>query len=236
MKQFLTSGTSFILLNGVHGNHFACRKGVKQGVPLSPLLFVLAADLLQSVVNDMHVKGGLQLHIPCHDKDYPIIRYADDTLIVVPVDDQQLIALKRMLLKFTQSTGLNVNYHKSTMLPINVDETETTRLARIFGCTVGSWPFTYLGLLVGITKPRIMDLMPIVDSMEHRLSASSSFLAQGGKLQYLNSALSSLSIFFLSSLDIPHGILKQLRRIQSQCLCMKNRQEPAPPCYLGPGV
>src|SRR3954469_18346831 len=89
-------------------------------------------------------------------------------------------------------------------------------------------PFTYLGLPVGTTKPAMSDVLPLVTCMERRMSASSSFLAQGGRLQYLNSALSSLPIFSLCSLLIALGILKQLQRIQRQCLWRKNRQEPAP--------
>lgn len=114
------------------------------------------------------------------------------------------------------------------MVPINVDPMETERLASVFGCQVGKMPFTYLGLPVGTTRSRIVDLMPLVDCMKRRLTASSSFLAQGGRLQFLNSALSSLPIFFLCSLLILPGILKQLQRIQRQCLWRKNRQEPAP--------
>jgi hypothetical protein len=51
MRMIMGSGTSTILLNRVSGKVFHCRRGVRQGDPLSPLLFVLVGDLLQSIVN-----------------------------------------------------------------------------------------------------------------------------------------------------------------------------------------
>jgi hypothetical protein len=48
IKSSLVSGSSAVLLNGVPGKSFKCRRRVRQGDPLSPLLFVIAADLLQS--------------------------------------------------------------------------------------------------------------------------------------------------------------------------------------------
>jgi hypothetical protein len=51
IQDILTTGTSSILLNGTPSKVFHCRRGVRQGDPLSPLLFVLAAYLLQSIVN-----------------------------------------------------------------------------------------------------------------------------------------------------------------------------------------
>ena len=59
------------------------------------------------------------------------------------------------------------------MYPINVIDQVATDLAAFFGCKLGKMPFTYLGLPVGTTRPKIVDLLPLVDCMERRLTASS---------------------------------------------------------------
>jgi hypothetical protein len=75
-------GTSSVLLNGVPGKDFECKRGVRQGDPLSPLLFVLAAELLQCIINKAYQMGLLGLPIPVRDtENFPIIQYADDTLL-----------------------------------------------------------------------------------------------------------------------------------------------------------
>jgi hypothetical protein len=81
VKAILSSASSAVLLNGIPGKTFRCKRGVRQGDPLSPLLFVLAADFLQTIVNKAWQLGVMK-HPLSEDfrGDYPIVQYVDDTL------------------------------------------------------------------------------------------------------------------------------------------------------------
>jgi hypothetical protein len=123
------------------------QKGGETQDPLSPLLFVLATDLLQSIVNKTMTKGILQLPISVgYTQDFPIIQYVDDTLLIMEACPRQLLALKALLNTFASSTGLKVNYDKSSMVPINITAERLQHLASTFQCQARSLPFTYLGL------------------------------------------------------------------------------------------
>jgi hypothetical protein len=107
---------------------------------------VLAAELLQILVNKATSLGLLKAPIPQPTEDFPIVQYADDTLMIMQADARQLFFLKSLLNSFAESTGLRVNYRKSQMIPINVSPDRMQCLASTFGCTVATLPFTYLGL------------------------------------------------------------------------------------------
>jgi hypothetical protein len=98
MKLIFQSGSSTILINGVPGTEFLCKRGVRQGDPLSPLLFVAGAELLQVAINHACDEGRLSLPIeqPASE-DFPVIQYADDTLVVLPAEPAQLATLKTIL-------------------------------------------------------------------------------------------------------------------------------------------
>jgi hypothetical protein len=68
-----------VLLNGIPRKSFKCKRGVRQGDPLSPILFVLAADLLQTIVNKAWHAGVLKHPLSDNfEDDYPIVQYADE--------------------------------------------------------------------------------------------------------------------------------------------------------------
>lgn len=146
VKAILSSATSAVLLNVILGKNFICRRGVRQGDPLSPLLFVLAIDFLHTIVNKAWHIGVLK-HPLREDfgGDYPIVQYADDTLLILPAEASRILfKFKGILRSFSDSTGFKVNFHKSSLVPINMNEEETQHLANTFGCKIGVMPFTYI--------------------------------------------------------------------------------------------
>jgi hypothetical protein len=161
--NILSSGTSQVLLNGVPGKTINYHWGVRQRDPLSPLLFVLAADLLQSLINEALHKGLISLPLATsYGQAYPIVQYAKDTLIITLADARQLFFLKGLLQSFAMVTGLKVNFSKSFIVLINVPEDKVDILVGILGCQVGSMLFTYLGLPMGSTKPIVQEFVPLL--------------------------------------------------------------------------
>ena len=114
------------------------QEGVRQGDPLSPLIFVLAADLLQSAINAAFRQNILKPPLsPDFGADYPVVQYADDTILIMPACPQQITIMQDILQKYAASTGLHINFHKSSLIPLNMSTSSAQNLADILGCVVG---------------------------------------------------------------------------------------------------
>jgi hypothetical protein len=140
-------------------------------------------------------------------------------------DANQLICLKAILHSFALSTGLKVNYSKSNMFPINIDHERLCHFANTICCQTGSFPFTYLGLPLIISKPSLEHFLPMVCKVERRLCGIANFLNYGGKFELVKSVLSSLPLFYMSCLEIPVGITEQIIKYMRHYLWRKKNQE-----------
>lgn len=132
----------------------------------------------------------------------------DDTLLIMDVYHKHYFFLKSLLNTYAMEFGLKVNYSKSSIIPINVKEDKMSMIASTFNCQV-YLSFSYLGLPLGIHHPRIQDCMSLIHRVQFRLSITSGLLSQGGKLQLVNSVLSSLPTYFMSTFKLPIGVINQ---------------------------
>jgi hypothetical protein len=119
------------------GKNFYAKEVFDRGI-LSPLFYLLfAVDLIQCAINHEFQLGRLVPPFPQNaDLPFPVVQYANDTIFVMQGDEQQLLILKDILQKIAISGSLKVNYHKSCLVPINVDAQKTELLATSSGCIV----------------------------------------------------------------------------------------------------
>ena len=85
-------------INNICGPYLVSHKGVRQGDPLSPLLFVLAADLLPAICNAAMQVNLIEAPIRTNScNQFPIIQYADDTILVLPAIERQIKKIKSLI-------------------------------------------------------------------------------------------------------------------------------------------
>lgn len=85
-------------------------------------------------------------------------------------------------------------------------------LALKLGCKIGSFPFTYLGLPLNLSKPRLEDFVPVMQRIDRRLVGCSTLLSYGDKLTLIKSVFTCLPTFFISTLSLPAGITEQINK------------------------
>jgi hypothetical protein len=126
-------------------------------------------------------------------------------------DVHSLRALRGILDEFSLATGLTINFHKSTFVPLHVRLDAASAMADILGCEVSSFPQTYLGLPLSPHKLCLADFQPLVSKFDGYLAGwKARLLSSGGRLILVNAVLSSLSIYHLSSVLLPKTVIEML--------------------------
>ncbi|XP_071700478.1 uncharacterized protein [Rutidosis leptorrhynchoides] len=211
----LSSASISVLINGSPTNEFKVSRGVRQGDPLSPFLFILAAEglnILSKAITDSGVFKGVEIG---RDKILlSHLQYADDTVFLGKWSRENIYSIRNLLKCFELASGLKVNFQKSCIYGIGVDFAEVTHVANRIGCQVGKFPFTYLGLTIGSKMNKLSDWNPVVEKIKKRLSSwrmrSMSF---GGRMVLIKSVLFSLPLYYFSLFRAPHCVLKSLERL-----------------------
>ena len=122
MNSVCTASMS-ILLNSSPLKSFKLEKGLRQGDPLSPYLFILVTEVLVGFLNKAQEKNLIQpLEIGKNKVRLKLLQFADDTLIFVPRDPLSITNYFRILDVFALMSRLSLNYNKSCIITWNPDD------------------------------------------------------------------------------------------------------------------
>jgi hypothetical protein len=220
IKACVFAGNLSVLVNGSPTSEINIQRGLKQGDPLAPFLFLLVAEgfagLMRSAVEKNYFKGfgvGDGGVVVSH------LQYANDTICVGEATMENIWTLKAILCGFELSSGLKVNFWKSCLMGVNVPPSFLDLACNFLNCKRGAIPFSYLGLPVGASPRRCATWDPLIEHIRKRLrSWGNRHVSLGGRIVLINSVLNAIPIFYLSFMKIPASVVKKIVRIQRDFL------------------
>lgn len=170
IKALLETTKMSILVNGSPTEEFTPQKGIRQGDPIAPYLFLLIGEVLSMLINRALEKGKFRgVEFDFHQKSITHFQYADDIVIFVNNDENSVREMKKLLILFQAITGLAVNFNKSMVYHASYDNGATDKTTEILGYQAGSVPFKYLGDWVGFDKRPNLKWISLVDHMQSKL-------------------------------------------------------------------
>lgn len=132
---------------------------------------------------------------PLNEVKVSILQFTDNTLFLGKASVQNMLVIKSALRCFELASGLKINFHKSKLVGIGLEERITNRYASLLNCKVMKAPFTYLGLPVGGNSRRMEFWDPVVNKLKGRLSRwRQRTISFGGKITLIASVLSSIPL------------------------------------------
>jgi hypothetical protein len=218
IKNFVEKGSMGVCLNNDISHYFQTRKGLRQGDPLSPILFNIIADMLYILIGRAKEDGQVDGLIPhLVDGGVSILQYADDTIIFMEHDLEKALNMKLIICIFVQLSGLKINFHKSEIFCFGRAKDLQDEYRILFDCEIGSLPFRYLGIPIHFRRLANAEWKIIEDRFKKKLSSwIGKLFFYGDRLILINSILTSLPMFMLSFFKIPKGVRKRLDFFRSR--------------------
>ncbi|GJZ16269.1 RNA-directed DNA polymerase, eukaryota [Tanacetum coccineum] len=215
IQASLRSGKASILVNGSPSSEFHLHRGLKQGDPLAPFLFILIMESFHlsfsraveaGIFNGFRIDNSLMVS---H------LFYADDAIFIGEWSNGNLKGILNILSCFSMLSGMLINLKKSQILGVGISEPVVAMAAKDLGCSVMKISFLYLGVMVGGN----MSLAEAWDSTIEKLSMRLSkwklkTLSIRGRLTLLKSVLGSSPIYNMSLFKVPKSILNKMENLR----------------------
>ena len=205
-------------INGIRHGFFPTSRGLRQGDPLSPSLFILAEEVLSRGLKMKFQQGLIQsFHTGRGSILISHLIFADDTLIFLKGNQKSMKNLLQFVDKYEVSSGQKVNKQKSSLYcSSKMPLARKNKLSRIAQIPLKASPLTYLGCPIIRGRVKLIHFENLLNKFQSRLVGwYAKLLSIMGRVVLIQSVLSSIPVHLLSVLNLPKGIIARLNAIMA---------------------
>lgn len=194
VSALLASSSTRVLVNGRAGARIRHARGLRQGDPLSPLLFVIIMEVLNALLAEADRRGELT-PMPGQCIKHRVSLYADDLVVFLAPSARDFMCVRDILDLFAGASGLATNVQKCTISPIRCSQQSIDEVLAVFPCAQTDFPTRYLGAPLGPGRLRRADEQAIVDKVAARIPTwKAGLLTQAGRTTLTKTTLSAIPI------------------------------------------
>ncbi|KAK3227092.1 hypothetical protein Dsin_006954 [Dipteronia sinensis] len=209
------------LINGEVCGSLKPSRGLRQGDPLSPYMFLICAEGLSSLIR-IAVSCGDITGYWCGSTGPLILHliFADDSLFFANTDEKNCRAIKHILGDYALASGQEVNFSKSALCTSkSVFRAQRMRLANIVGVNLVRYHEKYLGLLSFASRNKKQLLENLKERVWSKISGwkHKLFLA-GGKEVLIKEVIQSIPSYAMNLFCLPKGLISDIHRFYSRFL------------------
>lgn len=190
------------------------KRGIRQGDPLPPLLFVICMEHLSRILKKVSEKPGFKFHPRCSPMRLTHLCFADDILLCCKGEFPSTMLMLKGFKLFSETSGLQANVQKSAIYCSGMANAEIQRILESVGFVREYLPFKYLGVPICSGKIAVVDCDKLTDKITARIrSWGTRNLYFAGRLQLINSVLLSMHSYWAQVFMLPNCILQEIERI-----------------------
>ncbi|KAL6552332.1 hypothetical protein OROHE_007696 [Orobanche hederae] len=203
-----------INLNGTLLTPFEGKKGLRQGDPISPYLFVLCMEYLSRMIHTLKDDARFKFHPKCAKLNITHLVFADDLLFFSNGTPEAVYTLLDLFEQFSSSSGLTANKQKSEIYFSGVNLARRSEILERAGLQEGTLPFRYLGIPLNAKRLSIVQYQPLLEKMVSKVHHwTAKLLSYGGRLQLIQSVLFSIQFYWSHIFPFPKKVMKAVEAI-----------------------
>ena len=213
------SAASFsVLINRVPKGLIIPQRGLRQGCPLSPYIFIICAEVLSNLLVQAEKQSLIQGLNFNRSLSATHLLFADDSLVFARASSNDCRNLKGIFYCYAAASGQVFNFEKSSMFfSSSISQIQREEYKNIFGLNVVTKHEKYLGLPSMVGRRKINFFNEIKLRVLSKLSSwQSKNFSCGGKEVLIKAVVQAIAAYAMSVFKIPQGLCEDIEKAISR--------------------